>query len=181
MAHAHGFLGFCLGALLAAVHLACAGTVSAQDNENATATPAKPGVQSQQQVPGWRVNCADTGKGLHCEAQHTIVMAKTRQLLLRISINRSNDGKTMALLFQLPHGLFNPAGVVTALDAAEPETLQIQTCDGNGCYAGSSMEPSKFAALVKGTTLSVTFQDLKKQKITVPVPLKGLDEAVKKL
>jgi invasion protein IalB len=33
----------------------------------------------------------------------------------------------------------------------------------------------------KGTKLSVVFQDLKKQQIVVPVPLKGFEAALKKL
>lgn len=174
-------------AALVGVHLALAVPLSAAAQDKAktapAAQPAAPTAQGapEQPAPGWSVNCANSGQGLDCKAQQTIILAKTRQLLLRLSIGRGEDGKSMTLLYQLPHGLFNPAGVVTALDAAEGETLPIQTCDATGCYAGSSMAADKFAALLKGAQLTVTFQDLKKQKITVPVPLKGLDEAVKKL
>lgn len=173
-------VGLCAGVLMS--HAALTGSAHAQAKEKATpAAPSKEAAQPSQQTPGWSVNCANTGKALACKAQQTIIMAKTRQLLLRLSISRAEDGKSMSLLFQLPHGLFNPAGVSTEIDAAPAETLPIQTCDAGGCYAGSPLPPEKLAAMTKGTSLKVTFQDLKKQKITVPVPLKGLEDAVKKL
>lgn len=108
-------------------------------------------------------------------------MAKTRQLLLAVSVNKPGGGKDGAMLIQLPHGLFNPAGITLAVDEQKAETLEIQTCDPKGCYAGAPITPERLAAMTKGTKLNVVFQDLKKQKITVPVPLKGFEEAYKKL
>jgi invasion protein IalB len=127
------------------------------------------------------VNCSNPGQGLVCKAVQTIVLAKTRQLLLAVSVNKPSDSKNAAMLLQLPHGLFNPAGVKVAVDDAEPQTLVIQTCDTKGCYAGSPLAPETLGAMSKGEKLSVVFQDLKKQSITVPVPLKGFEEAFKKL
>jgi invasion protein IalB len=135
--------------------------------------------QGGQPASGWTVACA--GKDLACKASQSIVLAKTRQLLIGVSLSRPQGGKDLALLLHLPHGLYNPAGAVIGVDDAATATLEIQTCDLKGCYAGSTLPPDKVAALTKGTSLKVTFQDLKKQKITVPVPLKGLDEALKKL
>jgi invasion protein IalB len=143
--------------------------------------PAQPGTQTGQQGPAWTVQCANPGAGLQCKALQTILMAETRQLLLAVSVNKSAEGKNGAMLLHLPHGLFNPAGVTMAVDDAPAETLQIQTCDANGCYAGTPITPDKLAAMTKGTKLNVTFEDLKRQKITVPLPLKGFEDAYKKL
>ena len=71
------------------------------------------------------------------------------------------------MLLQLPHGLFNPAGLTVSVDGAAADTLQIQTCDANGCYAGLAVTAVKLAAMSKGTQLNDTFQDSKKQSITV--------------
>jgi invasion protein IalB len=127
------------------------------------------------------VNCDNSGKGLECKASQTIVMAKTRQLLLAVSVSRPAGGKDGAMLIQLPHGLFNPAGVTLSVDDQKGEALQIQTCDAKGCYAGAPITPDRLAAMSKGIKLNVVFQDLKKQNITVPVPLKGFEDAYKKL
>jgi len=147
----------------------------------AKAAPEQSGANVNQKAPGWTVTCADSGEGMACKAMQTIIVAKTRQRLLQISVRRADDSGAMALLFHLPHGIFNPAGVTTTVDGAAGETLDIQTCDAQGCYAASSMPPAKFASLLKGASLAVTFQDLNKKKVTVPVTLKGLDEAAKKL
>ena len=37
------------------------------------------------------------------------------------------EGKNVAMLLHLPHGLFNPAGVTMGIDWAKAETLAIQT------------------------------------------------------
>ncbi len=115
------------------------------------------------------------------KATQTMVLGKTRQLLLSISVSKPTEGKNAAMLLQLPHGLFNPAGVTLGIDGAKPETLVIQTCDARGCYAGAPITPEKLSAMRAGAKLNVTFQILKKQKIVVPVPLKGFAEAYKKL
>lgn len=135
----------------------------------------------EQPSPSWSVTCENTGKGLECRASLTIVMTKTRQLLLAVSVNKSAGGKDGTMLIQLPLGLFNPAGVTLSVDDQKGEALQIQTCDAKGCYAGTPITPDLLAALSKGTKLNVVFQDLKKQNITVPVPLKGFEDAYKKL
>ena len=101
--------------------------------------------------------------------------------MLSVSVSKSREGKNAAMLLHLPHGLFNPAGVAMGIDGAKPETLVIQTCDAKGCYAGAPLTPDKLAAMRKGTKFNVTFQNLKKQKIVVPVPLTGFAEAFKKL
>ena len=86
-----------------------------------------------------------------------------------------------AMLFHLPHGLFIPAGVTMDIDGTKIETLAIQTCDAKGCYAGAPLTPDKIAAMNKGAKLNVAFQTLKKQKIVVPVALKGFAATYKQL
>ncbi len=137
--------------------------------------------QPQQQKPGWTVLCDNAGQRLSCKAIQTIVLAKTRQLLLSLAVSKPAAGADMTMLLQLPHGLYNPAGVTVAVDAAKAEKLEIQTCDAKGCYAGTPIKAAELAAMKAGEKLNVVFQDLKKQNITVPVPLKGFDEALKKL
>ena len=175
------------GLLLAAavLFLACASVTSAQEKKGAApaTTPANPAAphQAQQKAPSWSVRCTNPGQGLTCKATQTMVLGKTRQLLLSISVSKPTEGKNAAMLLQLPHGLFNPAGVTLGIDGAKPETLVIQTCDARGCYAGAPITPEKLSAMRAGAKLNVTFQILKKQKIVVPVPLKGFAEAYKKL
>ena len=163
----------------AVLSLACVGVTSAQEKKD-KATRAAP-QQTAQKAPGWSVRCTNPGKGLTCKATQAIVLGKRRKLLLSISVSKPTEGKNAAMLLKLPHGLFNPAGVAMGIDGAKHETLVIQTCDAKGCYAGAPITPDKLTAMSKGRKLNVTFQNLKKQEIVVPVPLKGFAEAYKKL
>lgn len=155
--------------------MVCTGSTSAQT------PPPQASQRTSEKVPGWSVNCVNAGKGLVCKAVQKVVLAKNRRLLLSVSVSKPAGRKNAAMLLQVPLGLFNPAGVTVAIDKAKPEILRIQTCDRKGCYAGTALTPEKLGAMTKGQKLNVIFQDLKKKKITVAVPLKGFEQAYKKL
>lgn len=130
---------------------------------------------------GWTVRCDNSGEKLACKALQSIVLAKTRQLLISIAVSKPKKGEDAAMLLQLPHGLYNPAGLKVSIDDGAVQSLEIQTCDAKGCYAGMPITPQRHAAMTKGKAIKVVFQNLKKQSITVPVPLKGYEAAYKKL
>ena len=175
-----------LFATAALLSLAFVGVTSALEKKGKAppATPQQAPQKAPQKAPGWSVRCTNPGKGLTCEATQTIVLGETREtrkLLLSVTVSKPTEGKNAVMLLRLPHRLFNPAGVTMGVDGAKAETLEIQTCDAKGCYAGGPVTPKKLAAMNTGAKLNVTFQNLKKQKIVVPVPLKGFAEAYKKL
>jgi invasion protein IalB len=166
--------------------LAFAASAFAQDKGKtppaaAPAATTAPPAQPEPPVANWTVNCENTGNGLECKASHLMVTAQTRQLLLAVTVSKPTGGKDGAMLFRLPQGLFNPAGVTFAIDDQKAEKIDIQTCDASGCYAGAPLPPKRLSAMTSGTSLKIVFQDLKKQNITVAVPLKGFDDAFKKL
>ena len=74
-----------------------------------------------------------------------------------------------------------PAGASIQIDKADAEKLEVQTCDNNGCYAAKGISPSMLVALEKAETVTVTFQNLNKQNITLPLPMKGFTSAYEKL
>jgi invasion protein IalB len=49
--------------------------------------------------------------------------------------------------------------------------LQVQTCEPRGCYASTPIAPDLLAALKSGKQLKVSFQNLAKETMTVPMPL----------
>jgi invasion protein IalB len=162
--------------------LAAATVMVAAQEAKDKAPPAAPATQPPPPPPpGWAVTCADTGKGLACKATQTVVLAKTHQLVLAVSVSKPAGGTGTAILLHLPHGLFIPAGVTMGVDDQKAEMLAIQTCDVKGCYAGAPLAPEKLTAMSKGAKINVTFRDLKNQKVTVPVPLKGFEAAYNKL
>lgn len=84
-------------------------------------------------------------------------------------------------MIQLPLGLFLPAGITLQLDGQKPEQLEVQTCDQKGCYVGSAISAKMLDAMKQGEKMTIAFQDLPKNKISVPVPLKGFAAAYQKV
>jgi invasion protein IalB len=148
----------------------------------AKASPQETGaLPARNEAPGWAVQCANPGKGLSCRASQTIVVAKSRKLLAQVSVSKPEAGKDAAMMLHLPLGLYNPAGVTLTVDDQKPEVLPIQTCDAKGCYAGTAVTADRLSSMSKGTKLNIAVQDLNKKQITIPVPLKGFEDAFKKL
>lgn len=74
-------------------------------------------------------------------------------------------------LVQLPLGLHLPGGAKLQVDDGKTAELQIQTCENGGCFAGTSIAPDLLAALKSGKQLKVSFQNLAKETIIIPMPL----------
>jgi invasion protein IalB len=143
--------------------------------------------QQGQLLPGsgeeradWQVQCEGTGAALDCRVAQTIVARQTNQLLLSVVVRRPPK-ETPALMLHLPHGLFLPAGVTVQVGTGKPQPLAIQTCDQRGCYAGQPLANDMLAAMQKADQLTVAFQDLKKQPISVRLALQGFRDAYAKL
>ena len=140
-----------------------------------------PGKTTAATKQGWTVNCANSGKGLQCKAVQTLLLRKSRQLLLSVTVLKPDGGNTHSMLIHLPHGLFLPAGVAVQVDSQAAHKLTIQTCDVKGCYAGLPISPKQLSMMAKGKRLIISFQNIKKQKVAVPLPLSGFAEAIRKL
>jgi invasion protein IalB len=166
-------MGLALSTFLLALACGGANMAWAQDNNAAQQTPLK--------ASGWSLRCDAVGQGLACKATQAIRLSNTNQLLLSVSVTAPPGGGNPGLLVQLPHRISNQAGVTISTDDGPAETLQIQTCDTEGCYVAESMGADGVAAMRGGNRMLVVFQDLNKQKITVPVPLQGFTAVYNKL
>jgi hypothetical protein len=63
----------------------------------------------------------------------------------------------------------------------KPIDLEIQTCENRGCYASTPIAPELLAALKSGKQLKVSFQNLAKETITIPMPLNDFAAAYEKI
>ena len=135
---------------------------------------------AQKGAPAWLLKCDSAAAGFDCRASQTIVM-QTGQKLLTVTVRRPSKAEGPALMLNLPHGVFLPAGATVQVDKDKPMTLPIQTSDPHGAYAGSPIARELLAAMQKSEKLTVSFQDLQKRTITVPVPLAGFADAYQKM
>ena len=133
--------------------------------------------------PGWVARCSSASRGapLECAIEQSAVLTKTGQLIVLINIRVSAETRAPIALVQLPLGLNLPAGAKFQVDDGKTSELQIQTCEARGCYANLQISPDVLAALKSGKQLKVSFQNMAKETITIPMPLADFGAAYEKI
>jgi invasion protein IalB len=155
----------------------------------AASTPATPAPQAEPAPanppapPGWSARCSSASRGapLECLIEQTAVLTKTGQLIVLIDIRVPSDTHAPVAVIQLPLGLNLPAGAKLQVDDGKATDLQIQTCEQRGCYANTPISPEMLAAMKTGKQLKVSFQNLAKEVIAIPMPLTDFAAAYEKI
>jgi invasion protein IalB len=139
------------------------------------ATPVFAGEEAA--VP-WDTECSQVARGEEpdCQMSQIVFLPETGQLLLRVTIRVQSTDRTPAMMLQLPHGMFIPEGVTLTIDEQPWQTVQVQTSDQAGGYAGIDMDAAAVERLSSAQVMSVTFLTLDRRQVTVPVNLTGFAE-----
>jgi invasion protein IalB len=147
------------------------------------ATAATPQAEPTPAPPGWAARCTSASRSapLECAMEQTAVLTKTGQLIVLVNIRIPSDSRSPVALVQLPLGLNLPDGAKMQVDEGKVTTLPIQTCENRGCYASTPVVPELLAALKSGKQLKVSFQNLGKETITIPLPLSDFGGAYDKI
>ena len=132
---------------------------------------------------GWVARCSSASRdtALECAMEQTAVLTKTGQVIVVVNIRVPSDTHTPVALVQLPLGLNLPGGGKIQVDEGKVSDLQIQTCEARGCYASTQIAPDMLAAMKAGKQLKVSFQNLGKEIITIPMPLTDFAAAYDKI
>ncbi|VIO72570.1 hypothetical protein CI1B_42150 [Bradyrhizobium ivorense] len=167
--------------LLTALGVAGAGHAQAPKAKNAPAAapaPAQPTAPQQADAPpgsntGWVARCTSASRDapLECAMEQTAVLTKTGQLIVLVNIRVAADTRTPVALIQLPLGLNLPVGAKLQVDEGKAVDVAIQTCEQRGCYINAPIAADILAQLKSGKQLKVSFQNLAKETITIPMPL----------
>jgi invasion protein IalB len=133
--------------------------------------------------PGWVARCSSPSRDapLECAVEQSAVLTKTGQVIVLLNIRVAGDTRQPVALVQLPLGLNLPAGAKLQVDDGKVSDLQIQTCEQRGCYANSAIAPDLLAAMKSGKQLKVSFQNMAKESITIPMPLADFAAAYDKI
>jgi invasion protein IalB len=133
--------------------------------------------------PGWVARCSSASRGapLECAIEQSAVLTKTGQMIVLVNVRVSAETRAPIALVQLPLGLNLPAGAKIQVDDGKTSELQIQTCEARGCYANLQISPDVLAALKSGKQLKVSFQNMAKETITIPMPLADFGAAYEKI
>jgi invasion protein IalB len=133
--------------------------------------------------PGWAARCGSASRDapLECAIEQSAVLPRTGQLVILVNIRVPADTHTPSALIQLPLGLNLPGGAKLQVDDGATTDMQIQTCEARGCYAGTAIAPDLLAAMKSGKQLKISFQNLNKEILTVPLPLADFATAYDKI
>src|SRR5215467_16064097 len=130
------------------------------------AAQSAPAQQAPEGAPAaWRVECAGDGKTLDCRAVQQVFHRETRQLVLSIAVRPAADGKTGAMVIQLPLGLNLVEPITVKVDNGISERQAIQTCTNVGCFVAMTVADKLLAAMRTGTELDLTMQDANKKPV----------------
>lgn len=183
-------------AALVAAALLCIGTAHAQQAAKPKAAPphatqAAPTAPPQGEAapagntpaPGWAARCTSASRNapLECAIEQSAVLTKTGQLLVLVNIRVPADTRAPVALVQLPLGLNLPMGAKLQVDEGKVTDLPIQTCENRGCYASTPVTAELLAALKSGKQLKISFQNMAKETIAVPMPLTDFAAAYDKI
>lgn len=152
-----------------------------------TPAPAQPQAQAQPDgtppQPGWIARCTSASRDapLECAIEQNAVLTKTGQTIVLINIRIAPDTRMPVALLQLPLGLNLPLGAKLQVDEGKTIDLQIQTCENRGCYASTPISPDVLASLRSGKQLKVSFQNMAKETIAIPMPLNDFAAAYDKI
>ena len=141
---------------------------------------AAPGTPAQ---PGWIARCASASRDapLECAIEQNAVLTKTGQVIVVVNIRIAPETRAPVALVQLPLGINLPAGAKVQVDEGKAVDLQIQTCEQRGCYANTPISPDLLAAMRSGKQFKVSFQNLAKETIAIPMPLADFAAAYDKI
>jgi len=150
------------------------------------AAPERPGggeAAQTPQPPQWVSRCASDARqgSLECAVEQVVYLSKTGQLVAAVTIRVPADTRQPTMAVQVPVGLYLPAGVGLRIDDGKPLVLALQTCDLKGCYAATPVSPALLAELKAGKMLTVSFQNLNKESIKIPLQLANFAEAYQRI
>lgn len=167
---------------LAAMALLLAAPALAGAQEKAGDVPVL-GANKQAPAPSWLSTCQGPGRAaeLECQMEQRAVISGSGQLIGSITIRVPSQTRKPVLMIRGPLGLSLAGGVTLDVDGAAPVSLPLQTCDAGGCYAGAPVSDELLAAMFKGQKLNVTFQNLNKEPIKLPMSLAGFSATYGKI
>jgi len=147
------------------------------------AAPTLSAAQDAPAPPGWISACQGPSRAdaLECQMEQRAVLSGSGQLVGSVTVRVPSQTRKPVLMIRGPLGLSLAGGVGIDVDGAAAETLPLQTCDAGGCYAGAPISDALLDAMFKGKTLNVTFQNLNKEPIKLPMSLTGFSATYGKI
>jgi invasion protein IalB len=123
------------------------------------------------QFGDWVVECAALGANQTlCSLGQTLIAAETRQQLVKFTVGRNVQNKTVTLIAMVPLGIDLTQPLTGSVDANAPFNYTIETCVARGCIATRTLDPALMLAFKNGGKLNI---NLRMRGAAEPTPLAG--------
>lgn len=109
------------------------------------------------------------------------MLSTTGQVVASVTVRIPPDSHSPVMTVRVPFGLYLPAGLNLKIDDDKPQPVPLQTCDQQGCYGETPLGAKFLIALKSGKHLSLTFQNMTKTTVTLPMPLDNFAETFQKI
>ncbi len=162
--------------LFAAGLLLAAGGVFA---EQAASSGADPKAAQDPRVGDWSIHCVEQQKKDRpgCFLYQNLFDKKQKKLVMRIAIGFLEKKNEPVAMLTLPLGVGLRAGVLIKIDDNKGGEAPYEYCDRVGCRVTMKLAEEVVKSMREGKTMNISFATIQRQKVTVPVSLKGFDKA----
>lgn len=135
------------------------------------------GARAQALPTEWYKVCSPQGDNNICNTQFTLI-ADTRQLITAVNLI-TVTGKVNQKVLQavVPTGRVIPAGVQMQVDQNAAQTLNYSVCFPDRCIAEAQLSDALVSSMKRGSKMTVTSVNVRRQPNPVAVTLSGFSKA----
>lgn len=132
--------------------------------------------------PLWAKRCGKEGDGRElCYVEQYAVAMPDNAVLLNVMIGFIGPEGRPRMILTAPLGIMLMPGLVMTIDSGKPITLPLESCQPGGCRTVADLDQSSLDQFRRGARMTVRFVTGDRKALDIPVPLKGLDAALKQL
>lgn len=126
----------------------------------------------------WSKICVAEDGGEACHISQTVNQNNSESRLFQTSIGYVGDAITPVVFLSAPLGIYLPRGITLELTETTLLSAVVQRCDGNGCLAVTSIDPSFLAEMLRVKEGRLIFGSSAEQNVAIPISFDGFNDAL---
>ena len=134
-------------------------------------------------VSDWYTSCTSDSRGGDqvCQLGRSVSLQANGQQVIRMSMNVPPGEKKISVVFQTPLAVLLGPGIEVQVDDNRTRNFALTSCDQNGCYANRPISDEELSLMIKGSKITMKFQDRARDIITTTMSLAGFTNAYNKI
>lgn len=148
-----------------------------------TAATTQASAKVGDQFGNWLFECqALAANKTACVLSQTLSQAKTKQRVLRVTLNKPENSQEFQVVAVAPLGIHIPTGITGTIDKGVSIPFKLQTCAQQGCIATAKADRKIINALKSGKNIEISFvANTRSKRITLKVSLDGVTAGINAL